>query len=83
MQVHCRLATQERAVRRSRTCLAATASVWPRRTAEDIEDFVEGEFDEADLEVIRDVVTRLGLADVAAFGLIPPFLALFVVTAIF
>jgi hypothetical protein len=30
---------------------------------------VEGEFDEADLEVIRDVVARLGLADVAAFGL--------------
>jgi len=42
-----------------------------------------GEFDEADLEVIRDVVARLGLADVAAFGLIHPFLALFVVTAIF
>jgi hypothetical protein len=34
--------------------------------------FNEGEFDEADLEVIRDVVTRLGLADVAAFGLTPP-----------
>ena len=31
--------------------------------------FNEGEFDEADLEVIRDVVARLGLADVAAFGL--------------
>jgi hypothetical protein len=31
--------------------------------------FNEGEFDEADLEVLRDVVARLGLADVAAFGL--------------
>ena len=31
--------------------------------------FNEGEFDEADLEVIRDVVARLGLADVAVFGL--------------
>ena len=31
--------------------------------------FNEGEFDEADLEVIRDVVAWLGLADVAAFGL--------------
>jgi hypothetical protein len=31
--------------------------------------FNEGEFDEADLEVIREVVARLGLADVAAFGL--------------
>ena len=31
--------------------------------------FNEGEFDEPDLEVIRDVVARLGLADVAAFGL--------------
>lgn len=31
--------------------------------------FNEGEFREADLEVIRDVVARLGLADVAAFGL--------------
>ena len=31
--------------------------------------FNEGEFEEADLEVIRDVVARLGLADVAAFGL--------------
>ena len=31
--------------------------------------FSEGEFDKADLEVIRDVVARLGLADVAAFGL--------------
>lgn len=29
----------------------------------------EGEFDQADLTVIRDVVARLGLADVAAFGL--------------
>jgi hypothetical protein len=38
--------------------------------------FNEGEFDEADLGVIRDVVARLGLADVAAFGL-----ALFLVTA--
>jgi len=28
-----------------------------------------GEFDEADFPIIRDVVTRLGLADVAAFGL--------------
>ena len=31
--------------------------------------FNEGEFDTKDLEVIRDVVARLGLADVAAFGL--------------
>ena len=31
--------------------------------------FNEGEFHETDLEVIRDVVARLGLADVAAFGL--------------
>ena len=31
--------------------------------------FNEGEFDETDLEVIRDVVARLGLRDVAAFGL--------------
>lgn len=29
----------------------------------------EWEFEEADLPVIRDVVARLGLADVAAFGL--------------
>ncbi len=29
----------------------------------------EGEFDEADFSAIRDVVARLGLADVAAFGL--------------
>lgn len=29
----------------------------------------EGEFDESDFRVIRDVVARLGLADVAAFGL--------------
>ena len=29
----------------------------------------EGDFDEADFRVIRDVVARLGLADVAAFGL--------------
>lgn len=31
--------------------------------------FNEGEFDETDIEVIRDVVARLGLADVTAFGL--------------
>lgn len=31
--------------------------------------FNEGEFDEVDLEVIRDVIARLGLADVTAFGL--------------
>ncbi len=31
--------------------------------------FNEGEFDDADFDVIRDVVARLGLADVAAFGL--------------
>ena len=31
--------------------------------------FNEGEFDKADLDVIRDVVARLGLADVTAFGL--------------
>jgi hypothetical protein len=29
----------------------------------------EGEFDEPDFTAIRDVVSRLGLADVAAFGL--------------
>lgn len=29
----------------------------------------EAEFDEHDLETIRDVVSRLGLADVKAFGL--------------
>jgi hypothetical protein len=29
----------------------------------------EGEFDESDFLTIRDVVARLGLADVAAFGL--------------
>ena len=29
----------------------------------------DGEFDQADLVTIRDVVARLGLADVAAFGL--------------
>ncbi len=29
----------------------------------------EGEFDEGDFTVIRDVLARLGLADVAAFGL--------------
>ena len=29
----------------------------------------EGEFDESDFIAIRDVVARLGLADVAAFGL--------------
>lgn len=29
----------------------------------------EGEFEERDFPVIRDVVARLGLADVAAFGL--------------
>lgn len=29
----------------------------------------EGEFDQADLTVIRDVVSRLGVADVAAFSL--------------
>ena len=29
----------------------------------------EGEFDESDFGVIRDVVSRLGLADVGAFGL--------------
>ncbi len=29
----------------------------------------EGEFDEADFNTIREVVARLGLADVAAFGL--------------
>ncbi len=29
----------------------------------------EGEFDEPDFRDIRDVVARLGLADVAAFGL--------------
>ena len=33
------------------------------------EAFDTGEFDDVDLEVIRDVVARLGLADVAAFGL--------------
>jgi len=39
--------------------------------------FNEGEFDEADLEVIRDVVAQLGLADVA-----PLASPLFLVTAI-
>jgi adenylate cyclase class IV len=29
----------------------------------------EGEFDEADFETLRDIVSRLGLADVKAFGL--------------
>lgn len=29
----------------------------------------EGEFDEEHFELIRDIVTRLGLADVRAFGL--------------
>ncbi|MDE2058248.1 MAG: hypothetical protein KGL31_05405 [candidate division NC10 bacterium] len=31
--------------------------------------FNEGEFDAADIEIIRDAVARLGLADVTAFGL--------------
>lgn len=30
---------------------------------------MEGEFDPKDLELIRDVVARLGVADVRAFGL--------------
>ncbi|MBI1864775.1 MAG: hypothetical protein HYR98_03445 [Nitrospirae bacterium] len=30
---------------------------------------MEGEFEEEDLNVLRDVVARLGLADVRAFGL--------------
>ena len=30
---------------------------------------MEGEFDERDMEVLRTVVSRLGLADVRAFGL--------------
>jgi hypothetical protein len=30
---------------------------------------MEGEFDESDMEVLRTVVSRLGLADVRAFGL--------------
>jgi len=29
----------------------------------------EGDFDEADYETLRDIVSRLGLADVRAFGL--------------
>ncbi|MBM4038580.1 MAG: hypothetical protein FJ290_08710 [Planctomycetes bacterium] len=31
---------------------------------------MEGDFAEADLTVVRDVVSRLGLADVRAFGLL-------------
>ena len=31
---------------------------------------MEGEFSQADLPVVRDVVSRLGLADVRAFGLL-------------
>ena len=30
---------------------------------------MEGEFEEKDLDAIRDVVSRLGVADVRAFGL--------------
>jgi len=30
---------------------------------------MEGEFDEADFEIVRDVVSRLGLADVNQFSL--------------
>jgi hypothetical protein len=30
---------------------------------------MDGEFDERDMPVVRDVVARLGLADVRAFGL--------------
>jgi len=29
----------------------------------------EGDFDEADYEMLRDIVSRLGVADVRAFGL--------------
>ncbi len=29
----------------------------------------EGEFDEGDLEILRDIVARLGLADIQNFGL--------------
>jgi hypothetical protein len=29
----------------------------------------EGEFDDCDLETLRDIISRLGLADVKAFGL--------------
>ena len=29
----------------------------------------EGDFDEPDLEILRDIVSRLGLADVRTFGL--------------
>jgi hypothetical protein len=31
---------------------------------------MDGEFADADLPVVRDVVSRLGLADVRAFGLL-------------
>ena len=30
---------------------------------------LEGDFDAADFDVIREIISRLGLADVAAFGL--------------
>jgi cobyrinic acid a,c-diamide synthase len=33
------------------------------------EAMMEGEFDERDMEVLRTVVSRLGVADVRAFGL--------------
>jgi hypothetical protein len=33
------------------------------------EAMMEGEFVENDLEVLRDIISRLGLADVRAFGL--------------
>jgi len=32
-------------------------------------EMMDGEFDEQDMPVVRDVVARLGLADVRAFGL--------------
>ncbi|MDI6794216.1 MAG: hypothetical protein QME81_15365 [bacterium] len=33
------------------------------------EVMMEGEFEQTDFEVLRDIVSRLGLADVKAFGL--------------
>lgn len=33
------------------------------------ENFMDGEFDDKDFELIKDILSRLGLADVRAFGL--------------
>ena len=45
-----------------------------RLTLEEIVDWaheamMDGEFDDCDLETLRDVISRLGLADVKAFGI--------------